>query len=215
MSPDFSGIPLSLFAKKFKRYADLGMPLTSIQVTSTGGGEPTISGSFDTRGGVDFCARIYTPIDDLQRAIADWERRDYRPSKAWVNVDPNGVERISAIWKKKKEGERFAFFMGNEQEFKAKYDELKPHGYRLEHKGLPATPASASKNPSSNQGQRKVVAIFLIPGPDTDEKNIAVASKFASSKQPSKSKRYTQTRHSVEGEVEFDWEQLEFPTDPD
>ena len=198
MSPDFSGIPLSLFAKKFKRYADLGMPLTSIHIASNGGGEPTISGSFDTRGGVDFCARIYTPIDDVWRAKADWERRDYRPSKAWVTVDPNGVERISAIWKKKKEGERFAFFMGNEQEFKAKQDELRPHGYRLEHKDLLATPASTSKNPSSNQGQPKVVAIFLIPGPDTDERNIAVSSKSASSKKPPKSKRYTQPGYSVE-----------------
>jgi hypothetical protein len=214
MSPDFSGVPLSLFAKKFKRYADLGMPLTSIQIDSTRGGEPTVSGSFDTRGGVDFCARIYTPIDDLWRAKADWERRDYRPSKAWVIVDPDGVERISAIWQKKKEGERFAFFIGNEQEFKAKHDELKPHGYRLEHKDPPATPANTSKNRSSNQGQPRVVAIFLVPGSGTDERNIAVPSKLASSKKPAKDKRYTQRRYSLE-ELELDRQQIEFPPDDD
>jgi hypothetical protein len=214
MSPDFFGIPLGLFAKKFKRYADLGMPLTSFQIAFTRGGEPTISGTFDTRGGVDFCARIYTPIDDLCRSRADWERRGYRPSRAWITVDPNGVERISAIWQRKKEGERFAFFMGNEQEFKAKHDELTPHGYRLEHKDPSATPASASKNRSSNQGQPKVVAIFLVPGPETDLRNIAVPSKLAALKKPVKDKRYTQPRRSLV-ELELDRAQSNFPPDED
>jgi hypothetical protein len=184
MPPGFSGVPLSLFAKKLKRYADLGMPLVSLQIVSIRGGEPTVSGSFDTRGGVDFCTRIYTPMVDLWGTKDDWERRGYRPSKAWITAHPDGVERISAIWKKKKQGERFVFFMGDEQRFKAKFDELKPQGYRLEHRDPAPRLASNSANRSSSQSQQNVVAIFLIPGPDTDERSIADRSKSASSKKP-------------------------------
>ncbi len=215
MSPDFSEVPLSLFAKKFKRYADLGIPLASLRIASNRGGEPTVSGSFDSRGGVDFCARIYTPVDHLWGTKDDWERRDYRPSKAWVTVHPDGVERISAIWRKKKQGERFAFFIGNEQEFQAKHDELKLQGYQLEHKDPPATLASNSKKPSSNQGQQSVVAIFLIPGPAAERRNTADHSKSASSKKPPRGKRYSQPGYAEPKGLEFDWQQLEFPVDGD
>jgi hypothetical protein len=213
LSADFSGVPLSLFAKKFKRYADLGMPLVSLQFVSIRGGEPTVSGSFDTRGGVDFCARIYTPIADLSGTTEVWERRGYRPSKAWVTAHPDGVERVSAIWKKKKDGERFVFFMGNDQDFKATYEELKPKGYRLEHRDPPARLPSNSENRSSNRGQQKIVAIFLIPGPDTDLRNIADRSRSASSRKPPKGKRYSLPGYPREDLFDLDWEPVEWPVD--
>ena len=192
MSPNFSGVPLSAFAEKFDRYADLGMPLESFQIVSKRGGEPTVSGSFDTRGGVDFCARIYTPIDDFLGTKDNWETRDYRPSKAWLTVHPKGGERITAIWKKKKAGERVQFFIGSDQEFNAKLDELKPQSYRLEHRDPPAPLAGKSSSGSSSNVRRKVVAIFLVPGPETDDRNVASPSKPASSRKPTKGKRYTQ-----------------------
>ena len=196
ISPVFSRVPLSVFAKDFNRYADLGMPLESFQVVSNRGGEPTVSGSFGIQGGVDFCALIHTPIDHFWETKAKWERRGYRPTKAWVTGHPNGVERITAFWKKQKEGERFEFFMGNEQGFKVKLDELKLRSYRLEHRDPPATLASKHKPQSPNETQQKVVAIFLIPGPDTDERTVANPSKPASLKKPTKRKRYSQPAYS-------------------
>ncbi len=203
MSPIFSGVPLSSLAEKFKRYADLGMPLESFRIVSNRGGEPTVSGSFDTRGGVDFCARIYTPIDDFLATKDDWERRGYRPSKAWLTPHPKGGERVTAIWKKKKAGERADFFMGSEQEFNAKLGELMRQSYRLEHRDPPAPLASRSNSGSSSKVRRSVVAVFLVPGPDTDDRNVAGSSERPSPKKPTKGKRYARLGYPPVDD--FDW----------